>query len=125
MARTVRVSLTTRPWISGRRTPLLIPSCSAYLPTTSERTASPCSPDGRSPGMTTRRRRASVVNQEFARRIFGSVTNAIGGYYKMRDREHPQDADRIHVVGVVEDGKYASLTEKPTPAMFLPLSQAR
>jgi len=69
--------------------------------------------------------RVAVVNQEFARRIFGSVTNAIGGYYKMRDREHPQDADRIHVVGVVEDGKYASLTEKPTPAMFLPLSQAR
>lgn len=69
--------------------------------------------------------RVAVVNQEFARRVFGSATNAIGGYYKMRDREHPQDAARIQVVGIAEDGKYASLTEKPTPAMFLPLSQAR
>src|SRR5438270_1537277 len=29
--------------------------------------------------------RVAVINQEFARRIFGSVTKAMGGYYKMRD----------------------------------------
>jgi predicted permease len=30
--------------------------------------------------------RVAIVNQEFARRIFGSVSNAIGGYCKMPDR---------------------------------------
>jgi predicted permease len=62
--------------------------------------------------------RAAVVNREFAIRILGSVTNAVGGYYKA------EDGTRIQVVGVVEDGKYASLTEAPRPAMFLPVMQA-
>jgi predicted permease len=60
----------------------------------------------------------AVVNREFAAKIFGSVTNAVGGYYKRRD------GSRIQVVGVVEDGKYASLTEDPQPAMFLPFMQS-
>src|SRR5262252_1173276 len=58
--------------------------------------------------------RVAVINREFARRIFGSVAHAVGGYYKMRD------GTRIQVVGVVEDGKYLSPTEDPTPAMFFP-----
>jgi predicted permease len=62
--------------------------------------------------------RVAVVNQEFARRVFGSITNPIGEYYKMRD------GTRIQVVGIVEDGKYNSLTEDPTPAMFLPILQS-
>ena len=33
------------------------------------------------------------------------------------------DGTRIQVVGIVEDGKYASLTEDPQPAMFLPILQ--
>jgi predicted permease len=61
--------------------------------------------------------RVAVVNREFARKIFGSVKNAIGGYYKM------PDGTRIQVVGVAEDGKYASLTEDPHAAMFLPILQ--
>jgi predicted permease len=61
--------------------------------------------------------RVAVINQEFARRIFGSVTNAIGGYYKMRD------GTRVQVAGIVEDGKYFSLTEEQQPAMFLPILQ--
>ncbi|HZR59120.1 MAG TPA: ABC transporter permease [Terriglobales bacterium] len=61
--------------------------------------------------------RVAVVNQEFARKIFGSVTNAMDKYYKM------QDGTRIQVVGVVEDGKYLNLTEDPQPAMFLPFLQ--
>ena len=61
--------------------------------------------------------RVAVVNREFARKIFGSVTNAIGGYYKM------PDGTRIQVVGIAEDGKYGSLTEDPQPAMFLPILQ--
>ena len=28
------------------------------------------------------------------------------------------------MIGVVEDGKYESLTEDPTPAMFFPLAQS-
>jgi len=60
----------------------------------------------------------AVVNREFAAKIFGSVTKAVGGYYKRRD------GSRIQVVGVVEDGKYGSLTEDPQPAMFLPFMQS-
>jgi predicted permease len=61
--------------------------------------------------------RVAVVNREFARKIFGSVKNAIGGYFKM------PDGTRIQVVGVAEDGKYASLTEDPHAAVFLPILQ--
>jgi predicted permease len=61
--------------------------------------------------------RVAVVNREFARKIFGSVKDAIGAYYKM------PDGTRIQVVGVAEDGKYASLTEDPHAAMFLPILQ--
>ena len=62
--------------------------------------------------------RVAVVNREFARKIFGSATKAIGGYYKM------PDGTRIQVVGIAEDGKYGSLTEDPQPAMFLPILQS-
>jgi len=58
-----------------------------------------------------------VVNREFARKIFGSISNAVDGYYKM------PDGTRIQVVGVAEDGKYGKLTEDPQPAMFLPILQ--
>ncbi len=61
--------------------------------------------------------RVAVVNEEFARKIFGSVAKAVGGYYKM------QDGTRVEVVGVAEDGKYESLTESQWPAMFLPILQ--
>lgn len=56
----------------------------------------------------------AVVNREFARRIFGSVPQAVGRYYRM------QDGTRVQVVGVVEDGKYMSLTENQNACMFLP-----
>jgi predicted permease len=62
--------------------------------------------------------RVAVVNVEFARKIFGSIAKTIGGYYKM------PDGTRIQVVGIVEDGKYWSLTEHPQPAMFFPILQA-
>jgi predicted permease len=62
--------------------------------------------------------RVAVVNQEFVRKVFGSVTKAMGGSYRM------PDGSRIQVVGIVEDGKYASLTEDPQPAMFFPILQS-
>ncbi|HUA96982.1 MAG TPA: FtsX-like permease family protein [Terracidiphilus sp.] len=54
----------------------------------------------------------AVVNREFARKIFGSVEKALGGDYKV------WDGKRVQVVGVVENGKYESLTEDQKPAMF-------
>jgi len=62
--------------------------------------------------------RVAVVNRQFASKIFGSTTNAIGGYYEL------PDGTRIRVVGIVEDGKYDTLTEDPKPAMFFPILQS-
>jgi len=63
--------------------------------------------------------RVAVINRVFARKFFGSVTSAMGRYFKM------PDGARIQVVGVVESGKYtANLAEDPQPAMFLPLLQS-
>jgi predicted permease len=55
----------------------------------------------------------AVVNREFAGRMFGSVTNAIGRYFTL------QDATRVQIVGVIEGGKYLSLTEGQESAIFL------
>jgi predicted permease len=60
----------------------------------------------------------AVVNRDFAGKMFGSVSNAIGRYYKLLD------GARVQVVGVVEDGKYAVVTEDQQPAMFLPFLQS-
>jgi predicted permease len=54
----------------------------------------------------------AVINREFARTMFGSVEKAVGGYYKI------WGGTRVQVVGVVENGKYQSLTENQQPAMF-------
>ena len=62
--------------------------------------------------------RVAVINQQFARWMFGSTAKAVGSYYKLRD------GARIQVVGVVEDGKFESLTENQQPAMFLPILQS-
>jgi predicted permease len=62
--------------------------------------------------------RVAVVNREFASKILGSIPDAVGRYFKLRD------GTRVQVVGLVEDGKYMSLTESQQPAMFLPLLQS-
>jgi predicted permease len=62
--------------------------------------------------------RVAMVNREFARKIFGSTRNAVGGRFKLRD------GTLMQVVGVVEDGKYMNLTEDPELALFLPVLQA-
>jgi predicted permease len=62
--------------------------------------------------------RVAVVNQEFARKVFGSSTGAVGQSFKM------QNGMQIQVVGLVKDGKYRYLTEDPKPAMFTPMLQS-
>jgi predicted permease len=62
--------------------------------------------------------RVAVVNQEFARKIFGSAAAAMGRYFKA------PDGTRIQVVGIAADGKYGSLTEDPVAVMFLPILQS-
>jgi predicted permease len=62
--------------------------------------------------------RVAVVNREFVGRLFGGATHAAGRYFKT------PDGTRVQVVGIVEDGKYNSLTENPRPVMFLPILQS-
>jgi predicted permease len=59
----------------------------------------------------------AVVNEEFARKVFGSVQKAIGGYFKF------WGGQRAQVVGVVENGKYRTLTEDQQAAMFFSFQQ--
>jgi predicted permease len=58
-----------------------------------------------------------LVNRTFARMMFGT-TPAIGQHFLLYRGQVPKE-----VVGVVEDGKYLTLTEDPKPAMFFPLTQ--
>jgi len=62
--------------------------------------------------------KVAVVNEEFARKVFGSAEKAIGGHFKLGDGKP------IQVVGVVEDGRYRTLTEDQQPAMFFPSLQS-
>jgi predicted permease len=61
--------------------------------------------------------KVAVVNRQFAVKVFGSVEKAIGGHFKYWGGE------RAEVVGVVENGKYRSLTEDQMPAMFFSYQQ--
>lgn len=58
----------------------------------------------------------AIVNETFARKLFGG-NSAIGKHFILWAKV------RCEVVGVVEDGKYGSVTEEPRPAMFFPLTQ--
>jgi predicted permease len=59
----------------------------------------------------------AIINYEFARKIFGSVNDAVGGYFKM------VDGKRLQVVGVAEQGKYDGIAEAPQAVLFLPIVQ--
>jgi len=61
--------------------------------------------------------KVAVVNEEFARKVFGSVQNAIGSDFKI------PSGMRVQVIGVAQNGKYHTLTETPASAMFLPILQ--
>ncbi len=60
----------------------------------------------------------ALANQQLARKLFGSEAGAVGRSLKL------QDGTRVEIVGVVEDGKYFSMTEDQEPAMFLPFLQS-
>ncbi len=57
----------------------------------------------------------AIVNRTFAQQLFH--TDDITG------RRFSANGRQIEVVGLVEDGKYTSLTEEPTPVLFLPILQ--
>ena len=61
--------------------------------------------------------KVALVNRQFAVKVFGSVNKAIGGHFKF------WGGTRAEVVGVVEDGKYRTLTEDQQPAMFFSFLQ--
>jgi predicted permease len=61
----------------------------------------------------------ALVNRQFAVKVFGSVDKAIGGHFKY------WGGSRAQVVGVVEDGRYRSLTEDQQPAMFFSFQQMK
>jgi predicted permease len=60
----------------------------------------------------------AVINQALAYKIFGSIANVVGQYFKL------QDGTRVQVAGTVETGKYQTLLEDPQPAMFVPILQS-
>ncbi len=60
----------------------------------------------------------AMVNRAFAQSIFGSVTNAVSRFVRMKD------GHRVQIVGVVADGKYLALNEDSQPALFLPSLQS-
>jgi len=61
--------------------------------------------------------KVALVNRYFALKVFGSVDKAVGGHFKFNG------GVRAEVVGVVEDGKYRTLTEDQQPAMFFSFQQ--
>jgi hypothetical protein len=55
----------------------------------------------------------ALVNQEFARRLFHS-DDVIGRHLSGKP---------IQIVGVVANGRYTTLNEEPSPAIFFPIAQ--
>jgi len=62
--------------------------------------------------------RVAVVNVAFGRQVLHSE-NAVGKRFRQGTQGKP-----VEIVGVVEDGKYESLTESQAPVVFWPLLQS-
>jgi predicted permease len=56
----------------------------------------------------------ALANQQFVLRMFGSTNRAMGKRFRIGD------GTLVEIVGLVEDGKYLSLTEEPEPAILMP-----
>ena len=61
--------------------------------------------------------KVAIVNEIFARRMF-ATTSVAGTHFRLADKSV------YEIVGVIENGKYESLTEEPRAAMFFPLDQS-
>jgi predicted permease len=58
----------------------------------------------------------AIVNQEFARKFYGSEQNALGKRFRFRSSKAP-----LHeIVGIAKTGLYLNLYEDPRPYIFLP-----
>jgi putative ABC transport system permease protein len=62
--------------------------------------------------------RVVIVNEEFARRFYGGVENAMGRRFRFE-----QGTPLMEIIGIAKDGLYRSLYEDRQPYMFLPLYQ--
>ena len=60
--------------------------------------------------------RVAVVNHRFAQMVFGE-RSALGESFVGPGKKP------VRIVGIVEDGKYLSMNEAPTPAAFYPMAQ--
>jgi predicted permease len=60
--------------------------------------------------------RVLIVNETMARRYWGKE-DPLGRYVRI-------GKERTQVVGIARDGKYRSLSERPTPYMYFPLPQS-
>jgi predicted permease len=58
-----------------------------------------------------------IINQVLAHKLFGDKS-AVGQYFPSGDAR-----GQFQVIGVIQDGKYNSLSEDPTPALFYPILQ--
>jgi predicted permease len=56
----------------------------------------------------------ALANRQFALRMFGSMNGAVGKHFRIGD------GTLVEIVGIVEDGKYLSLTEDREPAILMP-----
>ena len=56
----------------------------------------------------------ALANRQFALRMFGSVNGAMGKHFRV------SDGTLAEIVGIIEDGKYLSLTEDQEPAILMP-----
>jgi predicted permease len=59
-----------------------------------------------------------IVNQEFARKLYGSAEQALGKRFRFA-----QGTPLMEIVGVAKDGLYRNLYEDRQPYMFLPVYQ--
>jgi predicted permease len=64
--------------------------------------------------------KVAIINESFARRLFPNE-NALGKRFSLGS----PDADKVQVIGVVEDGKYGGLNEESRPYVCRPMWQAK
>ena len=56
----------------------------------------------------------ALANRQFALQMFGSIDGAMGKHFRIGD------GTLVEIVGMIEDGKYMSLTEDQEPAILMP-----